>query len=160
MKRSLTLTLTLIIAIVLLACAGLQPIQTPLAPASATETMTQPTQSPVPTETFVIIPTVTEPPSTQAPSEVSFTNNIMPIFERSCIECHGGEKTKEGLDLKTYESLMAGSFNGSVIEAGNAQNSFLVEQIVNGEMPKRGAKLSKMEIQIIIDWVNAGALNN
>jgi hypothetical protein len=62
--------------------------------------------------------------------------------------------------MRTYDTLMAGSFNGTVITAGNAADSFLIEQLVNGEMPKRGTKLTADQIQIIIDWINAGALNN
>ena len=55
---------------------------------------------------------------------------------------------------------MAGSFNGTVITPGNAEDSFLVQQLLDGEMPKRGPKLTLEQIQIIINWVNAGALNN
>lgn len=62
--------------------------------------------------------------------------------------------------MRTYEALMEGSFNGSVITPGNADDSFLVQQVLDGEMPKRGPKLTTEQIQIIIDWVNAGAINN
>ena len=55
---------------------------------------------------------------------------------------------------------MAGSFNGVVVIPGNAADSFLVQQLINGEMPKRGPKLTDEQIQIISDWINAGALNN
>ena len=166
MKRKLPLILTILIVTALSAC-GQQAAQTPLEPAAATETAIQPTQPPAATETAQPLPTdsAAVPPPTEAPvaasaSEVSFANDVMPIFEASCIKCHGGEKTKEGLDLKTYEGLMAGSFNGSVLEAGNANDSLFVQQIIEGEMPKREDRLSDSDIQIIIDWVNAGALNN
>ena len=62
--------------------------------------------------------------------------------------------------MRTYETLMAGSFNGTVITPGNAEDSFLVQQLFDGEMPKRGPKLTLEQIQIIINWINAGALNN
>ncbi len=62
--------------------------------------------------------------------------------------------------MTTYDSLMAGSFNGTVVTPGNAADSFLVQQVVEGEMPKRGPKLTAEQIQIITDWINAGALNN
>jgi hypothetical protein len=84
----------------------------------------------------------------------------MPILANSCNECHGGKQIKEGLDMRTYDSLMAGSFNGAVIVAGNSADSFLVQQVVNGKMPKRGPKLTPGQIKIISDWINAGALNN
>jgi mono/diheme cytochrome c family protein len=161
MEKKLLLTLTLLIATILSAC-GSQTAQTPTEPATATQAATQPTQPPAATEIPATIATdlPTDVAAAIVSSEVSFANEVMPIFEANCIKCHGGEKTKEGLDLKTFESLMAGSFNGSVIEAGNANDSLIIQQIVEGEMPKRGDKLSESDIQILINWVNAGALNN
>jgi hypothetical protein len=91
---------------------------------------------------------------------VSFAADILPILENRCVSCHGGTRTEKGLVLKTYEGLMAGSSKGPVITPGDAAHSLLVTQIQNGKMPKRGAKLTTDEVQLFIDWVNAGALNN
>jgi uncharacterized membrane protein len=91
---------------------------------------------------------------------VSFTNDILPIFESRCINCHGGDKTQEGLDLKTHAALMAGSDNDSVITPGDSVNSLLVELVVSQKMPKRGPKLTPPQVQLITDWVNQGALDN
>jgi hypothetical protein len=55
---------------------------------------------------------------------------------------------------------MAGSFNGSVIEPGDVEGSYLIEQVVNGRMPKRGEPLSPEEIEIITVWVEADAPDN
>jgi hypothetical protein len=55
---------------------------------------------------------------------------------------------------------MAGSRNGSVVEPGNANNSLLVQLIEEGKMPDRGDPVTADELQLIIDWVNQGALNN
>ena len=62
--------------------------------------------------------------------------------------------------MTSYDTLMAGSFHGTVVTAGNADDSFLVQQLIEGEMPKRGPKLTAEQVQIIADWINAGALNN
>jgi hypothetical protein len=48
-----------------------------------------------------------------------------------------------------------------VVEPGDADNSLLVQKLlgtqqVGGEMPPSG-KLSEAQIQIIINWINAGA---
>lgn len=161
MNKALIFSLTLFT--ILIAACGTQATQTPPSPATVTEAPT------IPAATDTAIPAPTEAPILQAetPAQtqetaatVSFAKDIMPIFEASCTKCHGVEQVKEGLDLRTYETLMAGSFNGSVITPGNANDSFLVEQIVEGEMPKRGQKLLPAQIQLIIDWINAGALNN
>jgi hypothetical protein len=55
---------------------------------------------------------------------------------------------------------MAGSWNGPVIEPGNAADSLLVEQIVSGDMPKKEPRLLPAEIRAISDWIDAGALDN
>ncbi len=62
--------------------------------------------------------------------------------------------------MQTYDNIFAGSRNGPVIEPGNAADSLLVQLIVDGEMPNRGAPVTPEELQLIIDWVNQGALNN
>ena len=93
-----------------------------------------------------------------APSQgISYTNDVRPILETRCARCHMGTFTSADLHIDSYEKLMAGSDNGPVIIPGNANESLLVQKILNGEMPKRGPKLTPAEVQIIIDWINAGA---
>jgi mono/diheme cytochrome c family protein len=158
---------TLIVA--LLAACGTPPEGIPvsgpteLVEASAT---TAPTDPPTATDTAAPTDpaTATEPATATQPAaegaSVSFTNDILPIFESRCINCHGGDRTQEGLDLKTHASMLAGSENGSVVTPGDAANSLLIELIVNQKMPKRGPKLTPPQVQLITDWVNQGALDN
>lgn len=168
MKRYILLTIVLLMMIFIAACGG----EAPLAATEAvqpTQTESQPTQTvPVPTDTSapvteeVVSEAATEAPAadTSTTAGVSYANDVYPIFEASCIKCHGVDSTKEGLDLLTYDTLLAGSRNGTVLVPGNAGESLLVELIVEGEMPNRGPGLSAVQIQTITDWVNQGALNN
>lgn len=97
---------------------------------------------------------------------VSFADDVMPIFTGSCVECHGavgsdGEVvTEEGLDLTSYRTLMAGSTWGTVVEAGDAEGSLLIELVVGGDMPSEGDPLTAEQIQVLTDWIAAGAENN
>ena len=95
-----------------------------------------------------------------ANGSVSFTKDVLPIFESRCFSCHGGDKTEKGLDLKTYASVMLGSQNGAVIAAGNADNSLLFQSVSNGKMPKRGTKLTPQQLDLLKTWINSGAPNN
>jgi len=162
MKKNLIIGLILI-ALIITACGG-QATQSPPEDAAPTQAVTQPT--PVSTSTIIMTNTTapateTTVPATEAPAtSVSFTKDVMPIFANSCIECHGGKQIKEGLDMRTYDGLIAGSFNGPVLVVGNSADSFLVQQLINGKMPKRGPKLTAGQIKIISDWIDAGALNN
>lgn len=152
---------TLIVGLV--SACGTQPAGIPIsgstetteAPATAAPTDPPPaTDTATPTDTAL----ATEP--AVADATVSFANDVLPIIESRCVNCHGGERTQEGLDLKTHASLMAGSSNGSVVTVGDATNSLLVELIANQKMPKRGPKLTPPQVQLITDWVNQGALDN
>jgi hypothetical protein len=167
----------LILILGLLSACAPQPAATATITSQRTES---PTNTPFPTETTSPIPTdallatdtaaptepeaVTEPAAATQPAvqgaTVSFANDILPIIESRCINCHGGDRTEEGLVLKTHADLMAGSDNGPVVISGDAENSLLVEFVTTQEMPKRGPKLTPPQMQLITDWVNQGALNN
>jgi uncharacterized membrane protein len=84
----------------------------------------------------------------------------MPIIQSRCINCHGGDRTSEGLSMKSHAELMTGSENGAVITPGDAANSLLVEMVAEGKMPKRGPKLTPDQVQLFTDWINQGALDN
>ena len=92
----------------------------------------------------------------------SFSADISPILTNRCAipGCHvaGGP---HGVDLRTYDTLQAGSDDGSIAIAGNARESELVKQIVQGRMPPPPSEpLEAAEIQLIIDWINEGTENN
>ena len=158
-RKFLLFGLTLLTVALLSACGGqaapatseAAPTQAAVQPTDVSSTEPAPTAAPTNAA-------VTE--QAAAPASVSFANDIVPILESRCIQCHGGDQTKKGLDMKTYESLMAGSENGAVISTGDAGNSLLIDQLVQGKMPKKGPKLTPNQVQLITDWINAGAQNN
>ena len=164
MKINLIINLTLA-ALIISACGG-QPTQAslPSGPVTTAQAVTQPTSvSPSTTAVTDQPASATETSGSATKSStasVSFAKDVMPIFANSCNECHGVKQIKEGLDLRTYEGVMTGSFNGPVLVQGDSADSFLVQQVVNGKMPKRGTKLTAAQIKIISDWIDAGALNN
>ena len=62
--------------------------------------------------------------------------------------------------MKSYAAIMAGSEHGAVVIPGDAANSHLAQMVVEGKMPKRGPKLTPAQVQLIVDWINQGALEN
>ena len=147
-----------ILAISLLASLVLVGCGTQSAPAPAATQAPPADVQPAPTE--MAAPAPTEAPAEAPAAAVSFANDVLPIIESRCINCHGGERVEKGLNLSSYADLMAGSENGPVVVPGDAANSLLVELVVNQKMPKRGPKLTPPQVQIITDWAAAGALNN
>lgn len=151
--------ITLLIIGLITACAS-QITDTPTS--TATEVPAAPTQTStsLPTATNTAQPTLTSTVESVPSISVSFTNDVFPILQSRCINCHGGDRTEEGLVMLTYDKLMTGSDNGPVVTAGDAQNSLLVELVSTQKMPKRGPKLTPPQVQVIIDWIDQGALNN
>jgi mono/diheme cytochrome c family protein len=148
------LILFLATAFILAACGGGAAAATDSAPAE--NTAAPAVQEPAAGNTAAPAGATAQP----AAGDVSFSKDIMPIFESRCISCHGGQRTSQGLSMKTYDSLLAGSDNGPVLTPGNADNSNLIQLVVKGKMPKRGPKLTPDQIELLKAWINAGAPNN
>ncbi len=96
---------------------------------------------------------------------VSFAEDVLPIFRQRCVKCHGAEdedgvRAEAGLYLLEYEQVMAGSEFGTVIEAGDPEKSYLLEMVVEGDMPEEGDPVPEGEIAVIRAWIEAGAPNN
>ena len=159
-----------VLMIGLLSACGAQPAASTEPASQPTEvvqpTAVPPTQAPPSTDTAApTAPAVATDPAaaTQPPASgatVSFANDVLPILQSRCVNCHGGNEIEEGLLLRSHAEVMAGSDNGPVIVPGDAANSLLVELVATMEMPKRGPKLTPPQIQLITDWVNQGAPDN
>lgn len=160
-KFALLLILSLLVSVVLTACGA------------QTTTQVAETQAPQSAGAEPVLPTEvlseseaqdtaseTEIPMDSSTSDISFANDVNPIIQSRCINCHGGDRIEEGLVFFTYEDIMAGSDNGPVVIPGDPENSSLVELVANKKMPKRGPKLTPQQVQLISDWVAAGAPNN
>lgn len=161
------LVVLILIAGLLAGCAS--QAGTPIPASQPTEEVVPateaPTSLPAATDTSAptAAPTAESPAATEpavAGATVSFANDILPLLESRCVNCHGGDKVEEGLTLTSHASIIAGSENGDVITPGDAANSLLAELVSNQKMPKRGPKLTPPQVQIIVDWINQGALNN
>ena len=100
--------------------------------------------------------TLTGTPTSGVPT---FAADVLPIFEAKCTSCHG---TSGGWTASSYTSVMTTGTHGPVVKPGDATNSLLVQKLqgtqqIGSLMPPSG-KLSDAEIKIILDWINAGAL--
>ncbi|MDD7986383.1 hypothetical protein PQO01_15645 [Lentisphaera marina] len=96
--------------------------------------------------------------------KITYDEHIRQIFKADCSECHNSNKAKGGLDLSSYLQTMAGSSAGEVVSAGDPENSVLFECITTDDsdirMPPKGARMNKNDIEMIKNWILAGALEN
>jgi len=104
----------------------------------------------------------------RAAEVVSFSEDIFPIIQIRCLECHqpqGDGFEKSGLDLRTYEGLMKGTKFGPMVIPGDAFMSNLIV-LIDGRaksglrMPHGKKKLSSCDKDLFRSWVNQGAKNN
>jgi mono/diheme cytochrome c family protein len=91
----------------------------------------------------------------------SFAGDVMPIFQTECALCHG---TLGGWDASSYESVIGSGDHAPIIIPGDAESSLLVQKMIGTHeegaiMPPSG-QLLESQIQIILDWITAGAEDN
>src|SRR5712691_2972681 len=60
---------------------------------------------------------------------VTYAQDIKPIFEKSCVKCHGAEKPKGKLRLDSLEGAIKGGENGPDIIPGDSAKSILVHNV-------------------------------
>lgn len=113
-----------------------------------------------PVEEEVVEPTATPEPVDDAVAGVSFANDVLPILENRCLNCHGGDRIEGGLTIRSYADLIAGGESGSVVIPGDAEGSLLYQLVSSGEMPKRGANLTPVQLEVLMQWINGGVLDN
>jgi Leucine-rich repeat (LRR) protein len=92
-------------------------------------------------------------------AQVDYNTEIQTIFNANCTSCHiNGGAYQQGLDLSSYDSLMAGSNNGAVIVPGDHANSLLWQKVNSGDMPQNNPDLTSDEVDLIAQWIDEGAL--
>lgn len=104
------------------------------------------------------------PPSNK--QGLTFDKDIKPLFDKSCVDCHGAEKPKGKLRLDTLAGTLKGSVDGKVLEPGKSEKSFLVANIAflgdeDDFMPppkdKKYPKFTAEEVGIVRAWIDQGA---
>jgi hypothetical protein len=95
---------------------------------------------------------------------VTFDADIKPIFEKSCVKCHGAEKQKAKLRLDTAAAAKKGGEDGDILSVGKSEKSRLVHSVArildeDENMPPegKGDPLTKEQVGLIRKWIDEGA---
>lgn len=96
---------------------------------------------------------------------VSYYTHIRPIFQAKCHGCHQPAKPNGDYVMTHFEKMLqGGESDEKAILPGNAAGSYLVELItpINGkaEMPRKEEPLSQIEIDLVKNWIDQGAIND
>ncbi|MFN5535103.1 MAG: PSD1 and planctomycete cytochrome C domain-containing protein, partial [Planctomyces sp.] len=97
------------------------------------------------------------PPLVQPDAALSFERQVRPLLKTWCLDCHGGEATEGGLDLRQRRFLMRGGESGPAAVAGDAAGSLLLQRIRSGEMPPGEKKMAAADAAVLEQWIAAGA---
>lgn len=94
----------------------------------------------------------------QTAVQPTFESAVLPIFERSCNACHGSLGGWEGT---SYQTVMESGDHAPVIIPGEPEDSLLAQkmigtQSIGGVMPPSGL-LPESQVQVVLDWIEAGA---
>ena len=89
-----------------------------------------------------------------------FRQEVFPVLEDHCFECHGFEQRESGLSVVSLESLKTGGKSGAAIVPGRATESLLWKAMAHvdgvAKMPPSG-KLDSNKIAVIARWIDLGA---
>jgi len=106
-------------------------------------------------------------PPASGKTGVTYATDIKPIFNQSCIKCHGAEKPRARLRLDGLEAALKGGEDGKVILPGNSAGSMLIHYVAHAGKPgtfmpppRNKANippLTKEQVGLLRAWIDQGA---
>lgn len=101
---------------------------------------------------------------TNSVSTIQFDRDVRPIFQQSCIRCHGPEKPKSEFRLDDRaEALKGGDDNTNDIVPFHSDQSALIRYVagldekIQMPPPDRGTPLTQAQIAMLKTWIDEGA---
>ncbi len=88
-----------------------------------------------------------------------FDRHVRPLLNKECLRCHGGNQTRNGLDVSSRADLIRGGVSGPALVPGDPQKSLLIRAVrYQGDfhMPPK-ARLDDAQIGVLEEWVRRGA---
>jgi hypothetical protein len=95
-----------------------------------------------------------------ADHRIDFAKEVIPIFEASCIRCHGRGRDRGGLKIDSRATLLQGGDSGPAAIAGKSAESYIIALVAGVDpdetMPKKGKKLTPEEVGVLRAWIDQG----
>jgi len=93
------------------------------------------------------------PPETASNDSISFSKDIVPIFNSKCVGCHGtGGQTPILVASVAYQNLTTGNF----VNTSNPAASLMYVEITAAQM----GNCTQAETDKILTWIQNGSPNN
>lgn len=94
-------------------------------------------------------------------AEQLFAHRIQPLLVSKCLACHGEEKQKGGLDLRSREAAIAGGDTGSALSRTRDESLLYLAITWRDEdlqmPPKENDRLTARDVDLVGQWIDAGA---
>ena len=90
----------------------------------------------------------------------SLERDLQPIFRKHCYGCHAASVKMGSLDVETYDGLMRGGNQGTILVPGKPAESRLYLTLagkLDPAMPMGGDRLPAADLETIRKWIEAGA---
>ena len=97
-----------------------------------------------------------------ADDKVDFAKDVVPILKEYCVRCHGGDKVKGKLNLKTKAGFLKGGVSGEVVVPGKPDKSLLYTVLIDKDPethmppPEEKKQPTKGHIATIYKWIEQG----
>lgn len=101
------------------------------------------------------LPPMPTPMPLPAEGPLTYETMLLPLFTNRCGSCHG-QTALAGLNLTSYATAMQGGDSGAVIVPGDAQGSLIVQKQIAEE--PHFAQLNAEELDLLVQWIDAGAV--
>lgn len=92
---------------------------------------------------------------------MSFSADILPLFEAECASCHG---VFGGWSVDDYGNVMRDGNSGPAVVPGDPEGSLVVQLLRHPDRrlmpPAPAGPLAAHEIQLVVGWIAAGAPDN
>src|SRR5262245_52913368 len=91
-----------------------------------------------------------------------FENDVRPLLAKKCYGCHGPavQMSKLRLDRRA-DALRGGESGVPALEPGKGASSLMIRYVSGADpklvMPPAGPRLTREEISVLKDWIDAGA---
>ncbi len=91
---------------------------------------------------------------------VDFKKEIQPLFEESCIKCHGRGKANGGWRLDTRSTALEPGDSGVAIVVGKGAESRLLHLVAGTDpddvMPQKGKRWTVEQVALVRAWIDQG----
>ena len=107
-------------------------------------------------------------PPASTKTGLTYTTDIKPIFDTSCVKCHSGDRAKARLHMDSLAGVLKGTKEGKIVTTSDGAGSLIVKAVAHATKDKDSwmppipnkaviKPLTPEQIGLIRAWIDQGA---